>query len=189
MKKLPLRRFCLAPNPSAPPRRREEDSAQFANTVEDLTKRNVEAISQLEKAVEESRTTADRAADAISRFCGSMIFVYAHIAWFGGWIAINLLLPKSSRFDPFPFNFLTLTVSLEAIFLSTFILISQNHESRVADRRNHLDLQVNLLAEQENTKMLQMLDAIAQKVGAEVGDPTLKLLEEVTQPRKARRAN
>ena len=166
-------------------KRREEDRAQFAQTVDELTQRNVETISQLEKAVEENRTTADRLADAISGFCGSMIFVYAHLFWFGGWIVSNLLLPKNLRFDPFPFNFLTLAVSLEAIFLSTFILISQNHESRTADRRNHLDLQVNLLAEQENTKMLQMLDSIARKVGADVtGDPNLKVLKEAKKPEK-----
>jgi uncharacterized membrane protein len=63
---------------------------------------------------------------------------------------------------------LTFVVSLEAIFLSTFILISQNQDTRISERRNHLDLQINLLSEQENTKMLAMLQAIAKKVGAEI---------------------
>jgi uncharacterized membrane protein len=72
-------------------------------------------------------------------------------------------------------------VSLEAIFLSTFILISQNHEERLAQRRSHLDLQVNLLSEQENSKMLQMLETIQRALGIEV-DAETKRLEEETQP-------
>ena len=87
------------------------------------------------------------------------------------------------HFDPFPFTFLTLCVSLEAIFLSTFILISQNHETRLSERRNHLDLQVNLLAEQENTKMLFILNRIAEKVGVHEDDPTVQVLEQATRPR------
>ena len=76
-----------------------------------------------------------------------------------------------------------MVVSLEAIFLSAFILISQNDETRLTERRSHLDLQINLLAEQENTKMLKMLDAIAAKVGANVGgDPELDVLQEATRP-------
>ena len=76
-------------------------------------------------------------------------------------------------------------VSLEAIFLSTFILISQNHDTKISERRNHLDLQINLLSEQENTKMIAMLQAIAAKVGAEIPrDPHLQALSEDTEPEK-----
>jgi uncharacterized membrane protein len=73
---------------------------------------------------------------------------------------------------------------LEAIFLSTFILISQNHAARQSERRNHLDLQINLLAEQENTKMLSLLERIAQKMGvcAEDDKPSLRVLDEATNP-------
>jgi uncharacterized membrane protein len=78
------------------------------------------------------------------------------------------LIPGVPHFDQFPFTFLTLVVSLEAIFLSTFILISQNLETRISKRRSHLDLQLNLLSEQENTKMIVMLHAIAAKVGADL---------------------
>ena len=160
-----------------------KDEARGAQSEEELTQRNVETIAQLEEAVQAQRSPGDRIADAITAFCGSMIFVWVHIAWFGGWTAFNALAPKNLRFDPYPFDFLTLVVSLEAIFLSTFILISQNRDARLADRRNHLDLQVNLLSEQENTKMLKMLEAIADKVGADVsGDPSLKVLEEATDP-------
>jgi uncharacterized membrane protein len=113
-----------------------------------------------------------------------MTFVWVHVIWFGGWIVINLL-PRLPHVDPFPFTFLTLVVSLEAIFLSTFILISQNHDTKISERRNHLDLQINLLSEQENTKMITMLQAIAAKVGAEVNeDPHLQALSEQTEPEK-----
>ncbi len=88
-------------------------------------------------------------------------------------------------FDPYPFPLLTLIVSLEAIFLSTFILISQNRDVRLSERRSQLDLQINLLTERENTKMLTMLKQIADKVGADVSqDPSLTVLEQVTEPAK-----
>jgi uncharacterized membrane protein len=104
--------------------------------------------------------------------------------WFGGWIALNIM-PGIPHRDPFPFAFLTLVVSLEAIFLSTFILISQNHDSRVSEKRNHLDLQINLLSEQENTKMLTILQQIAAKVGVEIAeDAHARVLEEQIHPEK-----
>jgi uncharacterized membrane protein len=113
-----------------------------------------------------------------------MRFVWVHVICFGGWILINSV-PGISHLDPFPFTFLTLVVSLEAIFLSTFILISQNHDTKISERRNHLDLQINLLSEQENTRMLAMLSAIAAKVGAEVpDDPHSQALREETTPEK-----
>jgi len=153
-------------------------------SVEDLTKRNVELIRELEEAAKRERTPSDRVAEAIAGFCGSMSFVWVHVIWFGGWIVFNLI-PGMPRIDPFPFTFLTLVVSLEAIFLSTFILISQNHDTRVTERRNHLDLQINLLSEQENTKMIAMLQAIAAHIGAELGhDPHLQAMGEHTEPQR-----
>jgi uncharacterized membrane protein len=122
-------------------------------------------------------------AEAIARFCGSMTFVWVHVIWFGAWIILNII-PGIKHIDPFPFTFLTLVVSLEAIFLSTFILISQNHDTKISERRNHLDLQINLLSEQENTKMITMLQQIAEKVGVHVEDPNLEVLSEETQPEK-----
>ena len=136
-------------------------------SVDDLTKRNVELVRQLEESAKQERKKSDLIADVIARFCGSMTFVWVHVAWFGAWILINAL-PGLPHLDPFPFTFLTLVVSLEAIFLSTFILISQNHDTKISERRNHLDLQINLLSEQENTTMLSILRAIAIKVGAEL---------------------
>ena len=151
-------------------------------SVEELTKRNVETVLELEEAARKQRTRTDRVAEIIAGFCGSMTFVWVHVVWFGGWIALNLL-PGVKHIDPFPFTFLTLVVSLEAIFLSTFILISQNHDARVSEKRNHLDLQINLLSEQENTKMLSLLHEIAVKLGADISqDPHIEVLEQATKP-------
>lgn len=161
------------------------ETPSVPRTVDELTEHNVVTVSRLEEAAQEQRTRGDQIADTITTFCGSIAFVWVHVIWFGGWIGLNVLLPKKLHFDPYPFSFLTLVVSLEAIFLSTFILISQNRDAAIADRRNNLDLQVNLLAEQENTKMMEMLEAIARKVGADIkGDPSLNVLKAAKDPEK-----
>jgi uncharacterized membrane protein len=149
---------------------------------EDVTRQNVLAMRKLEEAAMARRTGGDRVAAAIARFCGRMTFVWIHVVLFAIWIAYNAL-PWFEPFDPYPFTFLTLVVSLEAIFLSTFILISQNYDMRISERRSQLDLQINLLAEQENTKALQILERIAKKVGAHIGDDAqVRALEEATRP-------
>ena len=154
------------------------------SSAEQLTEQNVDTITRLEEAARQQRTRTDRIAEKIANFCGSMTFVWVHVAWFGFWILLNVI-PGIRHVDPFPFTFLTLIVSLEAIFLSTFILISQNLDSRISERRSHLDLQLNLLSEQENTKMIVMLHAIAAKVGADLTqDPHLHALSEETEPER-----
>jgi len=151
-------------------------------TVEELTAQNVKTILELELSADVQRTAADHVADFITRFCGSISFVWVHVLWFALWIGGNIYFgPKS--IDHFPFNLLTLVVSLEAIFLSTFILISENRQSRIDERRSRLDLQINLLAEQENTKMLQLLKEIAEKLGVDLDkDPHIAILEQATRP-------
>ena len=136
-----------------------------------LTDENVRKIAEIEEKAKSSGTFSDRVAEFVARISGSMAFVWLNSGWFVGWILYNTI--ASEPFDPFPFTFLTLVVSLEAILLSIFILINQNRETAVAQRRNHLDLQVNLLAEQENTRMLNYLEAIAEKVGIETGPDEL----------------
>ncbi len=143
---------------------------------------NVKTIAELERAAEQNCSRADRIAGAITNFCGSMAFVWVHVAWFGAWILWNTL-ARAHSIDPYPFNFLTMVVSLEAIFLSTFIMISENRQGRLDERRTHLDLQINLLSEQENTKMLQLLTAIARKLEVDDGgDPSIAVLEQATRP-------
>ena len=163
---------------------RTPEGHRAAPSAEQLTEQNVETVTRLEETAREQRTPTDRLAEKIAKFCGSMTFVWVHVVWFGSWILLNLI-PGIPHVDPFPFTFLTLIVSLEAIFLSTFILISQNLDSRISERRSHLDLQLNLLSEQENTKMIVILHAIAARVGADLTqDPNLKALSEETQPER-----
>ena len=161
-----------------------EASRPTPESLAALTQRNIESIAQLETTEAAKRSPADRIADAITCFCGSMAFIYVHLAWFGGWILWHFVprLPQALRFDPYPFQFLTFVVSLEAIFLSTFILISQNRQSRIAELRNHLDLQINLLSEQENSKVLAMLEALLQYHGLVQPDPEVASLAEATAP-------
>jgi uncharacterized membrane protein len=111
------------------------------------------------------RSFQDRLADVITDFSGNMAFVYLHVVWFAGWIAWNLGALGGRPFDPFPFGLLTMIVSLEAIFLSTFVLISQNRISAESERRVSLDLQIGLLTEHELTRALKMLDEIQDHLG------------------------
>ena len=153
-----------------------------ARSEADVTRENVQAMRKLEELAVAQRTVADRVAEFVAKFCGSITFVWIHVAGFAAWIGWNVL-PRLPHFDPYPFTFLTLCVSLEAIFLSSFILIAQNYEMRITERRNQLDLQINLLAEQENTKMLQLLDRMAKKMGLyEEDDPEIQVLEQATRP-------
>ncbi len=133
----------------------------------DIIRRNTVAISELQRKEDEHRTLSDRVSDAITRFSGSMTFVYFHVFWFGVWILVNVglfTLPFVGDFDAFPFGLLTMVVSLEAIFLSTFVLISQNRMSRLAEKRAELDLHVNMLAEQKAAKTLEMLDHLTRQL-------------------------
>ena len=151
-------------------------------TVADVTRENVQAMRRLEDLSVGRRTLADRVAEFVARFCGSITFVWIHAVLFTVWIGWNAV-PGLAHFDPYPFTFLTLCVSLEAIFLSSFILISQNYEMRITERRSELDLQINLLSEQENTKILQLLDRMARKMGLyEEDDPEIQVLEQATRP-------
>jgi len=98
-------------------------------------------------AMRRARGAQDLVADGITRFAGSMSFVYLHVGWFVVWILLNVGLVSGTVFDGFPFGLLTLVVSLEAIFLSTFVMISQNREAARADIRAELDFETNLRAE------------------------------------------
>jgi uncharacterized membrane protein len=112
-----------------------------------------------------------------------MTFVYVHIAWFVLWVLANTGRLGIQPFDPFPYGLLTMIVSLEAIFLSTFVLISQNRISRDAEHRADLDMHIGMLTEHELTRVLQMLDAIQDKMGIENDDDSdLADLEMETRP-------
>ncbi|MES2923122.1 MAG: DUF1003 domain-containing protein [Verrucomicrobiota bacterium] len=111
-----------------------------------------------------------------------MTFLAVNAVGFAVWISLNTVILEKP-WDPFPFSFLTLVVSLEAIFLSIFLLIASNRGARVDQRRSHLDLQINLLAEQENTEIMKLLHLISRKVGVgENGEKGFEVLKQTTSP-------
>ena len=148
-----------------------------------VIEKNIHTIIQSRQLATSQRNSEERLADTITDFSGRMYFVYFHIVLFAIWILINLGYFGIKPFDPYPFGLLTMIVSLEAIFLSTFVLISQNRLSAEADRRADLDLQIGLLAEHELTRVLKMLDEIQDKMGIENNyDKELQDLEKNVHP-------
>jgi uncharacterized membrane protein len=138
--------------------------------------RNIQTLNERRRQEEAEATIQERTAEAITRFTGSMPFVYLHLAFFGFWIVANLgWIPGVPIWDE-SFVVLAMWASVEAIFLSTFVLISQNRMAAAADKRADLDLQISLLAEHEVTKLAALVSAIAQRLGvrtdvdAEVGE-------------------
>ena len=146
--------------------------------------RNIQALLETRKAFDERRSAQQRVADAITAFTGSMMFVYLHAALFGGWLVLNLgVVPHVEPWDPFPFVMLAMIASVEAIFLSTFILISQNRMAAEADRRAELDLQVSLLAEHEVTKLIQLVSEIARRLDIpETSSPETDEMKQTVAP-------
>lgn len=140
----------------------------------------------VEHAAEEecAKPAADRIAMAIWRFAGTMKFVYFHVIVFGLWAAIDLgWIPAIRNFDP-TFAILGTTAAVEAIFLATFVLMAQLRMADMADRRNHLDVQVSLLAEQEITHILRLVAAMSQRMGIkEADDPEIQELLKDLKPR------
>lgn len=156
----------MQPNPvnkAAKNKERAEKKPALASVIE----RNIRTIIHLRMKAERERSVQDKIADAITSFSGRMLFVYVHVVWFVLWILLNTGQFGVPAFDPFPYGLLTMVVSLEAIFLSTFVLISQNRLSAESERRADLDLHIGLLTEHELTRVLQMLDAIQEKLGIE----------------------
>ena len=126
--------------------------------------RNVAAIAELEKAAQEQRSRSERIAGAIGGWVATMSFVMIHAVVLAVWIYLNR--PASPyRFDPFPYGILILILAVEAIVLTTFVLISQRHETRAAERRSHLNLQISLLSESEMTKVITTLRTISMHLG------------------------
>jgi uncharacterized membrane protein len=144
-----------------------------------VLERNIRALQLRRERDEKGATAEERIAEAITRFTGSMRFVYLHLAFFGFWIVANLgWLPGVPSWDP-SFVVLAMMASVEAIFLSTFVLISQNRMAAAADKRADLDLQVSLLAEHEITRLVTLVSGIAARMG--VRTEADADLDEITQ--------
>ena len=148
--------------PTAPP-----------TTVED----NIKSVAGMERSLEENRGLIDRIADGIGGFSGSMSFVALHVLWFTVWFLINTGVLPFHRFDPYPFILLAMIVSVEGVLLSTFVLMKQNRMQRRIDIRDQLNLQIDLLAEKEVTKALQLLKAICLRLDIPEAHLDRELLE------------
>jgi uncharacterized membrane protein len=126
------------------------------------------------------RSWLERIADGMTRIAASPWFLSFHVLWFAAWILVNSGVTPLEPFDPYPFGFLTMVVSLEAIFLTIFVLMAQGRESAIAELREELTLQVNLRMEAEVTKTLQLVAGLYTRLGHKVGDdPELR---EMLQP-------
>jgi uncharacterized membrane protein len=160
-----------------------EDHAEDNPGLNKVIERNIRTIIRLRLKAARERSVHDRIADTVTSWSGRMGFVYVHIVWFGLWILLNTGRGGLRAFDPFPYGLLTMIVSLEAIFLSTVVLISQNRLTGEIERRADLDLHIGLLTEHELTRVLQMLDAIQRKMGIDDDEASeLADLEMETKP-------
>jgi uncharacterized membrane protein len=152
-------------------------------TLSPTARKNVETIAQVEQQLVGRRTRAERVADTVARFFGKLRFIAAHIVFIAAWFAYNLgILPNVEPFDPYPFPFLGLIVGIEFIFLTTFVLMNQNLQSRREEQWAHLNLQLAMLAEHEVTKNMQMLHMICAHLGLEqpTSDREVKELTQAT---------
>lgn len=153
----------------------------------EVVDRNIRALLERRKREDQERKLSEKIADRVTDFAGSMAFVYLHMVVFGLWITINLGLfsfLNVPRFDP-TFVVLAMVASVEAIFLSTFVLITQNRMAAEAEKRAELDLQVSLLTEHEITRLIQVVSAIGERLGMdEVNDPELQELKGDVHPER-----
>lgn len=150
-----------------------------------VVERNIQALLAHRRAAERGSSRSDKVADAITRFTGSMTFVLIHLIGYGLWITINLgSIPGVAPFDP-TFVVLAMEASVEAIFLSTFILITQNRMMNAAAQRADLDLQISLLAEHEITRLITLVREMAKRMGIEAAhDPELTELAQDVHPER-----
>lgn len=132
---------------------------------DDPSATNIAAVAKLERESRARKSSFDRVIDAVRAWAGSPMFIVVHVAWIGSWIVFNV---EGRAFDPYPFSFLNMTLAVEAIILSSFVLMAQDRMTTDADRRDHLNLQVDLLAEQELTAILNVVVAIAERAGIDV---------------------
>lgn len=139
-----------------------------ATGINSVLERNIEALVERRKREEADYTREDRIAILISNFAGSMMFVYVHLAILGIWIVVNVWgVPGIPRFDP-SFAIVASMASLEAIFLSTFVLINQNRMSDSSVKRADLGVQMSLLTEHELTRLLGLVSAIADRLNVKI---------------------
>ena len=138
---------------------------QPENPIPSYIHENIDAIIEAEQAVQRSRSLSEVVFEWVGGFIGTLSFVVAQVLGVVLWVAINAgLAPPLRPFDPFPFPILSLILTLEALLVAAFVLMKQNRMSKIADRRTHLDLQINLMTERETTKIIGMLLEIGKRL-------------------------
>lgn len=152
-----------------------------ARTLLDLTKQNIETVQEIEEVSRMDRTTGERAADKFAEIIGSWKFIIIQSIFLVGWIILNVV-AWFHHWDPYPFILVNLCLSFQAAYAGPIIMMSQNRQAGLNERRNKLDLQINLLAEQENTEMLHMLRKICKRLDIEVKRGTVHAMEENISP-------
>jgi uncharacterized membrane protein len=141
-------------------------SGTYQGPANEVLARNVRALHGLRLEYQRQRTTQQRFADSVTRFIGSMTNIYVHAAVLVLWLVVNNgLFSESLIFDPYPFVMLAMIASVEALFLTSFVLISQNRQAELSAKRDDLELHTNLLAEHEITKLIELVDDIAKQLG------------------------
>jgi uncharacterized membrane protein len=161
----------------------ELNDAPPDDIIPEVVARNIASIGRWKEDRRAKQSAGDKIAGSVSAFAGSMTFVYIHMLLFGAWIAINVgWVPVVPRFDP-SLVVLAMVASVEAIFLSTFVLINQNQMAAEVEDRAELDLQVSLLNERETTRLIAMTQAIADHLGIKTGvEEDVAELRRDTQP-------
>lgn len=150
-------------------------------SLNDITQRNVELVAQMQKASDSHRTFGELVADLIAAWVGSWTFLIVQSVLLVIWMALNLW-GWWKHWDPYPFILLNLVLSFQAAYATPILLMSQNRQARLSERRNHLDLQINLLAEQESTEQLRLLRLLCEHAGLQVAAMSEKAYEEQTRP-------
>jgi uncharacterized membrane protein len=160
----------------------ESAAVAIGSTVEEVAQRNIEAIARMERESEAARTRGEWLADWFATIVGSWTFIIVQSVLLVIWLLLNLSI-WTFRWDPYPFILLNLALSFEAAFASPIIMMSQNRQGRLADKRNRLDLQINLLAEQENTELLRLVRKLCEKAGIPLESHSSTGLDQETSTR------
>ena len=154
--------------------------AKVQQTHEEKIKHNRLVVQSYRSRADAKRTLSDKIADNLTSRFGTVAFLIINAVWFSVWIVLNTnIIPGVEPFDPFTFGLLTMTVSLEAIFLAVVVLISQNRAAKIAELREEIDLQVTSISENEVSKVIEMLRLLLEKNGVRLDDPEI---EEMVRP-------
>jgi uncharacterized membrane protein len=156
-------------------------TSNTSSMVEEISRQNVETIARIQREAEGDRTVSELVADGFAKAVGSWTFIILQSCLLAAWVTANVM-HVVKPWDPYPFILLNLALSFQAAYASPIIMMSQNRQARLADQRNHLALQVALLAEQEDTQTLHLLRKICDKLEIPFDQKVENALEQSTDP-------